>query len=55
MIDTESLELFGKKKEPDNEIGWQLYQKSVDFKTSVNVYDAVKTNENFFIGKSLPM
>lgn len=51
MIDTESLELFGKKKEPDNDIGWQLYQKSVDFKTSINLYDAVKTNENFFIGK----
>lgn len=50
-MDNESLELFGKKKEPDHEIGWQLYQKSVDFKTSLNLYDTVKVNENFFVGK----
>lgn len=51
MTENESLELFGAVKEPDNEIGWKLYQKSVDFKTAVNLYDTVKVNENFFVGK----
>lgn len=51
MTENEGLELFGQKKEPDNEIGWQLYQKSVDFKTGLNIYDTVNVNENFFIGK----
>lgn len=45
------LELFGKKKQPDHKIGWQLYQKSVDFKTGLKLYDCIKTNENFFVGK----
>ena len=55
MIENDGLELFGKKKDPDNEIGWQLYQKSVDFKNSLNLYDTVKVNQNFFIGRRLPM
>lgn len=48
---THELELFGKSKLPDNQIGWKFYQKGVDFKTNINLYDCVKVNENFFIGK----
>ena len=48
---TYELELFGSKKIPDHDIGWKLYQKGVDFKRGLNLYDCVKTNENFFVGK----
>lgn len=51
MDEHESLELFGSSDRPTHDIGWKLYQKSVDFKTSLNLFDTVKTNENFFIGK----
>ena len=50
-VSTESLELFGEEKLPTHVIGWQMYQKSLDFKHSINLFDTVKTNENFFIGK----
>jgi len=49
--ETDGLEIFGSSKTPTYEIGWQFYQKAVDFKNSINLYDTVKTNENFFIGK----
>lgn len=48
---THELELFGNSKVPDPETAWRLYQKGVDFKRGLNLYDCVKTNENFFIGK----
>ena len=48
---THELELFGSKKQPDHEIAWKFYQKGVDFKRGLNLYDCVKVNENFFIGK----
>lgn len=51
MNEHENLELFSSGKTPDYECGWKLYQKSVDFKTAVNLYDTVKVNENFFVGK----
>jgi len=51
MDNHESLELFASGKMPNFECGWQLYQKSVDFKTAINLFDTVKVNENFFIGK----
>ena len=54
-VSSESLSLFGDSNKPTNEIGWQFYQKSLDFKNSINLFDTVKTNENFFIGKCLPM
>lgn len=31
------------------------YEAGVRFNTGINLYDTVETNENFFIGKSLPM
>lgn len=51
MNEIEGLELFGTSKVPDHVKGWQLYQKSVDFKTGLNLYDTVKVNQNFFIGR----
>lgn len=51
MMENEGLELFGDSKKPNHEIGWKLYQKSVEFKRSINLYDTVKVNENFFVGK----
>lgn len=45
------LGLFGEKEKPDHIIAWQMYQKGVDFKDSINLYDCVKVNENFFVGK----
>lgn len=51
MDQHESLELFGSSDKPTTEVGWKLYQKSVDFKSSLNLFDTVKTNENFFVGK----
>ena len=48
---THELELFGSKKHPDHEIAWKYYQKGVDFKRGLNLYDCVKVNENFFVGK----
>ncbi|MPM15671.1 hypothetical protein SDC9_62042 [bioreactor metagenome] len=30
---------------------WQEYQKGIDFKTQLNLYDTVEANENFYIGK----
>lgn len=47
----EGLEVFGSKKTPDAEIGWRLYNESVAFKTSINLFDTIKTNENFYVGK----
>lgn len=31
------------------------YEAGIRFNTGINLYDTVETNENFFIGKSLPM
>lgn len=46
-----NLYLFGEKQKPDHEIGWNFYQRCVEFNNSINLYDTVKTNENFYIGK----
>lgn len=51
MIETDGLELFGESKYPDHIKGWQMFQKSIDFKNAINFYDCVAANENFFIGK----
>jgi len=45
------LGLFGGKDKPSVEWGWTHYEKAVDFNNSINLYDTVKTNENFYIGK----
>lgn len=30
---------------------WKEYEKGIDFKTQLNLYDTVENNENFYIGK----
>lgn len=47
----ESLYLFEGKQKPDHIVGWHFYQKGVDFKNSLHLYDNVKLNENFYVGK----
>lgn len=42
-------------REPGYEAVYQRYQKSVSFNQQIDLYDTVENNENFFIGKSLPM
>lgn len=40
-----------KKRGTDPESVWKEYEKGVAFNTGINLYDAMRTNENFFIGK----
>ena len=47
----QSLSLFQGKDKPDHIIGWQLYEHGMDFKRSMRVFDNVRVNENFYIGK----
>ena len=30
---------------------WKEYQRGVDYNNRIGLYDRVKTNENFFIGR----
>ena len=38
-------------KKPTPELVYKRYDKGVSFNTQINLYDTVKENENFFIGK----
>ena len=38
-------------KKPTPELVYRRYDKGVSFNTQINLYDTVKENENFFIGK----
>lgn len=38
-------------KKPTPELVYKRYNKGVSFNTQINLYDTVKENENFFIGK----
>ena len=49
------LGLFNRKDRPDVKSAWKLYEDSESFNTAINLADTVKVNENFYIGKSLPM
>ena len=49
------LGLFNGKDRPDVEYAWKLYEESERLNTAINLADTVKVNENFYIGKSLPM
>ena len=44
---------MGKGLSPD--IVWKRHTAAVDFNIGINLYDNVQVNENFYIGKSLPM
>ena len=49
MVD--ELGLFLGKDKPDRLSGWQLYDEAKKYNNSINLYDNVKVNENFFVGK----
>lgn len=38
-------------KLPDCGTAWKLYERGLDFNSSINLEDTVRVNENFFIGK----
>ena len=44
-----------KNKKPTAEAVWKKYNRGVEFKQQLGLYDTVQENENFFIGKRLPM
>lgn len=44
-----------KKKKLSPEKVWKRHSAAVDFNTGINLYDNVQVNENFYIGKGLPM
>jgi hypothetical protein len=43
--------IFCGKEMPDIESVWKLYENGRKFKETINLYETVNTNENFFIGK----
>lgn len=52
--DTSSLNTYSLGKEsklPDCGTAWKLYERGLDFNSSINLEDTVRVNENFFIGK----
>ena len=49
--EADGLGLFDGKYEPDPETGWSMYERGVAFKNSINLFDTVRVNENFYIGK----
>ena len=42
---------MARDKKIDNQTVWKEYEKGIDFKARINLYETVKDNENFFIGK----
>ena len=54
--DTSGLNTYSLGKEsklPDCGTAWKLYERGLDFNSSINLEDTVRVNENFFIGKQL--
>jgi hypothetical protein len=43
--------MMARDKKIDNQTVWKEYEKGIDFKARINLYETVKDNENFFIGK----
>ena len=51
--DTSGLNTYSLGKEsklPDCGTAWKLYERGLDFNSSINLEDTVRVNENFFIG-----
>lgn len=42
---------MARDKKIDNQTVWKEYEKGIDFKARIDLYETVKANENFFIGK----
>lgn len=52
--DTSGLNTYSLGKEsklPDCGTAWKLYERGLDFNSSINLEDTVRVNEDFFIGK----
>ena len=45
------LGLFEGHYKPDPQSCWTMYMKAVNFDQQINLFETVRTNENFFIGK----
>ena len=43
--------LFGGQDRPDAASAWTLYEESERFNSAIDLYDTVRVNENFYIGK----
>ena len=48
---SDSLGLFGGRDKPDVASAWKLYEESESFNSAIDLYDTVRVNENFYIGK----
>ena len=48
---SDSLGLFGGRDRPDVASAWKLYEESESFNSAIDLYDTVRVNENFYIGK----
>ena len=47
----DGLGLFAGKDKPSIEWGWKHYEEAKQYNSSINLYETVKANENFYIGK----
>jgi hypothetical protein len=47
----DKLGLFNGEDKPTPEIGWEFYQRGLEYNNSINLDDTVEVNENFYIGK----
>ena len=45
------LGLFAGRDRPDVASAWKLYEDSERFNSAIGLYDTVRVNENFYIGK----
>lgn len=54
-MDENSLNLFGSAGKISPAIAWNFYQSGLNFNNQINLDATVKSNENFYIGKRLPM
>lgn len=53
MADTETKKKGRGKNDPTKV--WNQYERGRQFNNRINLNDTVQNNENFFIGKRLPM
>ena len=53
LHEEDGLGLFDGKYDPDPETCWNMYERGVSFKNSLNLFDTVRVNENFYIGEQL--
>lgn len=47
----DGLGLFAGKYRPSVEWGWAKYENAKTWNQNINLYETVRANENFFIGK----